>query len=37
MGKYIAILNKSHVGTGDDLTALRERVAREQGVDQDGC
>jgi hypothetical protein len=33
MGKYIAILNKAHVGTGDEFTALRERVAMEQGVD----
>jgi hypothetical protein len=33
MGQYISILNKAHVGTDDDSVALRERVAREHGVD----
>jgi diadenosine tetraphosphatase ApaH/serine/threonine PP2A family protein phosphatase len=32
-GKYVAVLNKAHVDTDDDFTALRERVAREHGVD----
>ena len=32
-GKYVAILNKTHVGTDDAPRPLRERVAREHSVE----